>query len=134
MQELTELTPAACRALLGTGGQGRVVFTEDALPAVAPTVYLLEVGRLWFPVPQRGALRRHRDGDVLAYHVDEVDPAAHTGWSVTAVGSAWSVPAADRPAQVRTAWHDVDQVLALELGRLTGRSLQGAPRAVTRTT
>lgn len=120
---LSELDDDECRRLLGNGGRGRVVHTEHALPAVAPTRYVVWGDRLWFAVPRGTALTRHPDGGVLAYHVDEVDLEARSGWSVTVLGTARSEPFRSRPAVARTLGPDDQHVVALDMSRFSGRRL-----------
>ncbi|NYD21609.1 pyridoxamine 5'-phosphate oxidase family protein [Kineococcus aurantiacus] len=131
MDDLADLDPDACRALLGAGGRGRVVFTEHALPAVVPRPYVLWGDRLWFPVPAWTALAGHRDGGVLAFHVDHVDACARAGWSVTVLGPARTEPPRAAPAAARALAADAGGagLLSLDAVRFTGRVLGRLRRA-----
>ncbi|WP_432561659.1 pyridoxamine 5'-phosphate oxidase family protein [Kineococcus sp. SYSU DK003] len=138
MQELTELSAQACRTFLGTSGRGRIVFTEDSLPAVASTRYVVWGDRLWFPTPARSALRHHRDGDVLAYHVDHVEVDAEAaigdGWSVTVLGGCRAAPPGARPQAVEEFCPQPGgPVLALDMVQFTGRLLSARPIPPPRT-
>ncbi|WP_432544025.1 pyridoxamine 5'-phosphate oxidase family protein [Kineococcus sp. SYSU DK002] len=126
MDELGDLDPDTCRALLGTRGAGRVVYTEHALPAVVPSRYVVWGDRLWFPVPWWTALAGHTDGAVLAFHADRVEAAARAGWSVTALGPCRTVPAVAAPRAARDLAAGERSVMALDLVRLRGRGLSTA--------
>lgn len=123
MDELSDLDPDACRALLGTGGSGRVVYTEHALPAVVPSRYVVWGDRLWFPVPWWTALAGHTDGAVLAFHTDRVETAARAGWSVTVLGPCRTVPAVAAPRAARDLAAGDRFVMALDVVGLRGRGL-----------
>ncbi|MEZ0164376.1 pyridoxamine 5'-phosphate oxidase family protein [Kineococcus sp. LSe6-4] len=124
MHTVKALEPADCRRLLGTSGAGRVVFTQDALPAVLPTLYVVSGDRLWFPVTERGPLHQHVDGAVLAYHVDRVDRGERSGWSVTVVGACHTVDPAHAPVRAHgLARGPAGRLLAVEMDHLTGREL-----------
>lgn len=128
MHTLTALEPTDCRHLLRSSGTGRVVFTQDALPAVLPTPYVVWGDRLWFPATHQGPLRHHVDSAVLAYHVDHVDRRERSGWSVTVVGPCRAVPHAHSPARARRlVEEDGGRLLAVDLAHFTGRVLGGAP-------
>ncbi|WP_432513230.1 pyridoxamine 5'-phosphate oxidase family protein [Kineococcus sp. SYSU DK001] len=122
MDELTDLGPDACRALLGTCGAGRVVYTEHALPAVVPSRYVVRGGRLWFPVPWWTALAGHADGAVLAFHTDRFETASRAGWSVTVLGPCRTVPALAAPRAARDLAPG-EPVMALDVVGLRGRGL-----------
>jgi nitroimidazol reductase NimA-like FMN-containing flavoprotein (pyridoxamine 5'-phosphate oxidase superfamily) len=127
--ELTELGREECLRLLGGGLIGRVVFTESALPAAHPVTYLLDGGEVVFRTANGGKLAAATLHHIVAFQVDDVDPAARTGWSVLGVGEAYEVtdPArlahlADRMPAPWAANQDAHTV-AIPLQRLTGRLL-----------
>src|ERR1700757_4162686 len=77
-----------CLELLQTVRVGRLVFTEDALPAVQPVNF-----RLW----RDDVVIRVAGGEKLAvatrnvgvaFQADKLDADLRTGWSVTVVGHA----------------------------------------------
>jgi nitroimidazol reductase NimA-like FMN-containing flavoprotein (pyridoxamine 5'-phosphate oxidase superfamily) len=85
MNKLRSLLPKECLALLGSAPVGRLVFTEDALPAIRPVNFILHDGDIVVRTSPTGALGKLAD-QVVAFEVDEIAPGTHTGWSVVAVG------------------------------------------------
>lgn len=75
-----------CWALLRRCAAGRVVYTRDALPAVALVNYALVDELIVFEAGERSRLAGLMDGQVVAFEVDDVDPGTGTGWSVLVVG------------------------------------------------
>ncbi|MEU6394712.1 pyridoxamine 5'-phosphate oxidase family protein [Streptomyces sp. NPDC046939] len=68
---------------------GRIVHTRDALPAVLPVNFALEEsGAVLLCTSASSELVRAIDGAVVAFEADEVDAAAHAGWSVVVTGPA----------------------------------------------
>ncbi|NVI91726.1 pyridoxamine 5'-phosphate oxidase family protein [Actinomadura sp. BRA 177] len=88
-EDLEILGRAECVALLRSAPVGRVVYTDQALPAIQPVTFVLDGDEAVVVRTAPGskfdaALR----GAIVAFEVDAFDPAARTGWSVTAVGQA----------------------------------------------
>ena len=73
-------------ALLRGCAAGRVVYTRDALPAAALVNYALVDELIVFAAGERSKLAGLLNGQVVAFEVDDVDPATGTGWSVLVVG------------------------------------------------
>jgi nitroimidazol reductase NimA-like FMN-containing flavoprotein (pyridoxamine 5'-phosphate oxidase superfamily) len=125
--ELTELGREECLRLLAGGLVGRVVFTEAALPAAHPVAYLLDGGEVLFRTANGGKLAAATLHHVVAFQVDDVDPAAKTGWSVLGVGEAYEVTdprrLADLAARLPRPWaaNQDGHTVAIPLQRLTGR-------------
>jgi hypothetical protein len=69
-------------------GVGRLVFTEDALPAVRPVNFRLWRDDVVIRVAGGPKLAAATHNLVVAFQADELDPDLRTGWSVTAVGHA----------------------------------------------
>ncbi|MFB7629648.1 pyridoxamine 5'-phosphate oxidase family protein [Streptomyces sp. NPDC056149] len=88
----TELERAEALRLLGSVSLGRIVFTQDALPAIRPVNHLLHHGEVIIRTHEGAALATlsgHEEGDegvVVAYEADAIDPATHCGWSVVVTG------------------------------------------------
>jgi len=80
------LDESQCRRLLAGKRLGRLVFTSAALPAVIPVVYTLHADRIVVRISPGWHLRTSLGGAVVAFEVDELDPATSAGWSVVAVG------------------------------------------------
>jgi uncharacterized protein len=120
--ELVDLTRDDCLRLLGARVLGRVVFTASAMPAVQPVSYLLHGDEVVFRVADSGSLSTATHHAVVGFHVDDIDPITHVGWSVLGVGQAYEVTDTDRrslPA-AGTASHTV----AVPLQELTGQRVQ----------
>ncbi|WP_344647072.1 pyridoxamine 5'-phosphate oxidase family protein [Cryptosporangium japonicum] len=116
-------------ALLSSVPVGQVVFTHRALPDVLPVNFRLDGDGVVIRVAAGSTLARVADGSVLAFHVDRVDEAAHTGWSVTVVGRVTEVtdPAERRHLEelpLRSWIGDTrDHFLRIGIERVTGRRL-----------
>ena len=82
------LDEAQCRRLLTTMTIGRLGFTENALPAILPVAFTLQGGHVLIAVRQDSTVVNAVRRSVVAFQVDEYDPAARTGWSVTVVGAS----------------------------------------------
>lgn len=79
--------------LLATAAVGRVVFTMRGLPAVQPVSFILvDDGVLIGATPTLTAAVRDA---IVVLQADDIDPASHTGWSVTVTGRAQDVGARD---------------------------------------
>ena len=87
-RSLESLTREECIELLSSAVVGRVVFTLSALPAVVPVTFGLLDDALVLRTSEGTRLAAAADGGVLALEADEIDPVAHTGWSVVVTGIA----------------------------------------------
>ncbi|MUN39661.1 pyridoxamine 5'-phosphate oxidase family protein [Actinomadura litoris] len=81
-----------CLALLRSAPVGRVVYTDQALPAIQPVTFAVDGDETLVIRTMPGskfetALR----GAIVAFEIDDIDAAARTGWAVTAVGRARAV-------------------------------------------
>ncbi|MFD7663895.1 pyridoxamine 5'-phosphate oxidase family protein [Streptomyces sp. NPDC059788] len=88
--------------LLGSVPLGRLVFTQNALPAIRPVNHLLDGTDIVVRLNDGATLTSiappaGEAGLVVAYEADAIDPLTHLGWSVIVTGYARLV--AD-PAQV----------------------------------
>ncbi|MEV5408782.1 pyridoxamine 5'-phosphate oxidase family protein [Thermopolyspora sp. NPDC052614] len=88
---LQVLSPAECADLLASTPIGRVVFTDHALPAVQPVNFVLDGRNVVIRTTLGSKLAVAARNAVVAFETDEFDPAARTGWSVTAIGYARAV-------------------------------------------
>jgi nitroimidazol reductase NimA-like FMN-containing flavoprotein (pyridoxamine 5'-phosphate oxidase superfamily) len=78
-----------CLRLLAKVPVGRVVYTRHALPAVLPVNFCLDHdGAVLVRTSVSSELVSATDGAVVAFEADEVDAAAHSGWSVVVMGAA----------------------------------------------
>ena len=84
-----ELERQECMLLLAKAPVGRIVHTRQALPAVLPVNFALDTdGAVLVRTSAASELVRAIDGAVVAFEADEVDAAAHSGWSVVVTGPA----------------------------------------------
>ena len=77
-----------CLLLLGASRVGRVVVTDRALPAAFPVNYALLDDDVVFLTTAGSKLAAAEDGEVMAFEVDEIEPALRSGWSVLVQGLA----------------------------------------------
>jgi hypothetical protein len=80
------LDEAECRRLLGRAVVGRLGFTEGALPAIQPVSFAMSAEEIIIPTRQGSKVAVASRGAIVAFEVDEFDPADRTGWNVTVVG------------------------------------------------
>jgi nitroimidazol reductase NimA-like FMN-containing flavoprotein (pyridoxamine 5'-phosphate oxidase superfamily) len=84
-----ELDRQECLRLLERTPIGRVVHTRHALPAVLPVNFCLDIdSAVLMRTSADSELAAAVDGVVIAFEADEVDAAAHSGWSVVVTGRA----------------------------------------------
>ncbi|MGC9501577.1 pyridoxamine 5'-phosphate oxidase family protein [Streptomyces sp. WG7] len=128
-----ELSRQECLRRLSQADVGRVIFTRDALPAVLPVNFLLEPdGAVLLRTSASSEMARAVDGAVVAFEGDEVDAAAHAGWSVVVTGLASVVTdSTDHDRLTRAgprswvAWPD-EVFVRIEPELVTGRELLGS--------
>jgi nitroimidazol reductase NimA-like FMN-containing flavoprotein (pyridoxamine 5'-phosphate oxidase superfamily) len=77
-----------CLALLASMPIGRVVYTDQALPAVRPVTFILDGDEVTVHTGSDAALAAALHDAVVAFQVDDFDPVTMTGWSVTVTGQA----------------------------------------------
>lgn len=87
-RRLDDIEPEQCWVLLRSRSLGRLVYTESALPAVVPLSYAVVARDVVVAADAGLPVVAAARGSVVAFQVDDVDPVARTGWSVTAVGPA----------------------------------------------
>ncbi|GAA2128579.1 pyridoxamine 5'-phosphate oxidase family protein [Actinomadura napierensis] len=95
------LSRAECKTLLSSETIGRVVFTDQALPAVTPVRFTVDDGGLVVCAPAGERLGAAVRGTIVAFQADRFDPAGLTGWTITVVGHARAVGSPDE--RVRSA-------------------------------
>jgi nitroimidazol reductase NimA-like FMN-containing flavoprotein (pyridoxamine 5'-phosphate oxidase superfamily) len=126
-RQTVNLIPEECWALLRTTSVGRVVFTMNALPAIRPVNHVIDGHAIIIRSNLASAIAGHasRDGAVVCYEADDIDPDQHTGWSVIATGMARRVTDPDaisRYQQALEPWvaRDMDQVITISPATITG--------------
>ncbi|MFF0789125.1 pyridoxamine 5'-phosphate oxidase family protein [Streptomyces spiralis] len=127
-----ELQRQECLRLLATAQVGRIVHTRHALPAVLPVNFALDGdGAVLLRTSADSELVRAVDGAVVAFEADEVDTAAHSGWSVVVTGRASVVTdPADRRRLARSgpsSWVSSPREVFVRIDPelVTGRELAG---------
>ncbi len=121
--------------LLTAIGYGRVVFTQDALPAIRPVNHLVDAnGNIMVCTRLTSRLTSSIRADpqvVVAYEADEIDPVLCTGWSVVVTGLARAVTDHARIARYEgllRPWvaSAMDTIVEIEPTIVTGVRLIGA--------
>ena len=127
---LEVLCPGECFALAGTVPIGRIVFTDQALPAVQPVNFLIDHdGCVIIRTAQGSKLAAATRNAVVAFQIDEFDPRFEAGWSVTMVGRAQVVRDPDEVARLARlplhAWAPGtrDHFIRVRPERISGRRI-----------
>ena len=129
-QELEVLNRRQCLDLLQGVRVGRLVFTEDALPAVQPVNFRLWRNDLAIRVAGGAKLAAAAHNVVVAFEADELDPDLRTGWSVTVVGQAQPITDVDELVELSGTflqpWVDGrrDHFVRIRTEKMTGRSFR----------
>jgi nitroimidazol reductase NimA-like FMN-containing flavoprotein (pyridoxamine 5'-phosphate oxidase superfamily) len=127
--ELQTLDFKECLPLLRAQAFGRLVFTEQALPAIRLVNYSLYNGQIALRLGRSPWVPR-LDRTVVAFEVDDVDKDSHTGWSVVVIGKARLVLDIDELVTLSDpttrSWvpGPRDQVLCVDMEQVTGRRLR----------
>lgn len=135
-QQIEVLDREQCLALLQTVRVGRLVFTEDALPAVQPVNFRLYRGQVVIRVAGGAKLAAATGNAVVAFQADELDPDLRAGWSVTVVGHANLITDVAELVDVSGTWLQPwvdgrrDHFVRVETEKVTGRRLY-APLSAT---
>ena len=122
------LTEQECFALVGRRPIGRVAVSVGALPAVFPVNFCLVNHDVVFRTAAGTKFSAALHGTVVAFEVDDFDPAGHCGWSVLMVGQASEVSgtelAALEPLPVRPWARGVrDHVVRITCDFVSGRRI-----------
>ncbi|MFJ7587498.1 pyridoxamine 5'-phosphate oxidase family protein [Streptomyces sp. NPDC097617] len=138
-RHMRELDRDEALRLLATVSLGRIVFTQQALPAVRPVNHLVDGEDVIIRIHEGGALAAlaapvDAPGVVVAYEADAIDPVTYLGWSVVVTGYACPVTdaaEADRYASLLRPWVGQPMTAALRIrpDLVTGFRLE-ADRAV----
>ncbi|MFD2417064.1 pyridoxamine 5'-phosphate oxidase family protein [Amycolatopsis pigmentata] len=127
--EIERLDLRQCLTLLRSQAVGRLVFTEQALPAIRLVNYSMPTGRIVLRLGHAKWVAR-LDRTVVAFEVDDFDAGARTGWSVVIVGKARLILDIDElvslndPAARSWAPGPRDQVVSIDMERVTGRRIR----------
>jgi uncharacterized protein len=115
--------------LLGSAVLGRIAISSGALPTVLPVNFRFDGRRILFRTGVGTKLDAATDNAVVAFEVDEVDPATESGWSVVVTGMAREVKdhtelagLESRPL-ARWASGDDDRVVSISVDLVSGRRI-----------
>lgn len=87
-EQLATLDRAEALRLLRAERLGRVVYTADALPAIQPVAFLVDDDSIVIRAGRDTTLARRDRPEIVAFEVDDIDPARSVGWSVVVTGRA----------------------------------------------
>jgi nitroimidazol reductase NimA-like FMN-containing flavoprotein (pyridoxamine 5'-phosphate oxidase superfamily) len=90
-RQMKELTRHEAMRRLGSVPMGRIVLTHHAMPAIRPVNHIIGDGHVIIRSHEGSAIvtvASARQGTVVAYEADEIDPARRAGWSVVLTGLA----------------------------------------------
>ena len=126
------LDRAECLALLRTAPYGRIVFTDQALPAVLPVNFSMWDGSLLIRTGEGGKLAAATRNAVVALEADDIDLDTGKGWSVVVVGRSKVV---DHPAELAEAQEVAprswvgrrDHLIRIVIGSISGRRISEIP-------
>ena len=120
-----------CLRLLAEAPVGRVIYTEQALPAVQPVTFAVVDGAVVFRTAADSRLAAAARNTVVGFEADAFDPDTAEGWSVTIVGRASVVTDPDRRADLAhlplRRWNAgrPDDYIRIEVERTSGRRTLG---------
>jgi nitroimidazol reductase NimA-like FMN-containing flavoprotein (pyridoxamine 5'-phosphate oxidase superfamily) len=129
-QQLEVLNRRQCLDRLQTVRVGRLVFTEDALPAVQPVNFRLWRNDVVIRVAGGAKLAVATQNMVVAFEADELDPDLRTGWSVTVVGQAQRITDVEELVELSGTflqpWVEGrrDHFIRIRTEKMTGRSFR----------
>lgn len=128
-ESLETLSLAECDALLRQGLYGRVIYTDRVLPTCTPVNYALDGQTLVFRTSRGSRLALATDHQVVAFEVDQIDPATRSGWTVIITGNAAPITATSELDRVEglalSTWAPGDRQhwVRITPGFVTGRRL-----------
>lgn len=122
-----ELGRSQCLELLASVPVGRIVYTEQAMPAIRLVNFALADDTIVIKTAWGSKLAAAARHAIVAFEADRYDDSDHTGWSVTAIGRSRVV---EDPAEI--AYLDAlalqpwapgrrDHYIRIAIDRVTGR-------------
>jgi nitroimidazol reductase NimA-like FMN-containing flavoprotein (pyridoxamine 5'-phosphate oxidase superfamily) len=133
---LEVLSRAQCLELLGHVPVGRIVLTVGALPAIMPVNFVLHQGEVIIRTDTGTKLAAAARNAVVAFEVDQLDDTGQQGWSVSLVGRAVEVTAAEQLAELRPlplrpwAPGERDHYIRIKPELISGRRIAAVPADV----
>ncbi|MEH3132804.1 MAG: pyridoxamine 5'-phosphate oxidase family protein [Mycolicibacterium neoaurum] len=128
-QQLDVLNRRQCLDRLQQVRVGRLVFTEDELPAIQPVNFRLWQEDVVIRVAGGAKLAAAATHQMVAFEADELDPDLRSGWSVTVVGTAEPITAIDDLVDVAGTFVEPwvqgrrDHFIRIRTERITGRQI-----------
>jgi nitroimidazol reductase NimA-like FMN-containing flavoprotein (pyridoxamine 5'-phosphate oxidase superfamily) len=134
--ELEVLNRRQCLDLLQGVRVGRLVFTEEALPAVQPVNFRVWRDDVVIRVAGGAKLSAACGNLIVAFEADELDPDLRAGWSVTVVGHAQPITDVDELVEVSGTFLQPwvagrrDHFVRIRTEKMTGRRIpeRGLPQ------
>lgn len=130
---LQQLTRTKALELLSSVPMGRLVFTHNALPAIRPVNHLVEGESIIVRATSGAAITSaaKRDGVVVAYEADRIDPDTQLGWSVIVIGTARLLADENASARYRARLRPwitapADDVITISADMITGYRMVAA--------
>jgi uncharacterized protein len=126
---LEVLSRDECLRLLGTAGLGRVAVTTAALPTILPVNFRFDGRDILVRTGRGTKLDAATRNAVVAFEVDEVEPASREGWSVVVTGVARELTDPDELAEAQTppldrwASGEDHRVVAISTEMVSGRRI-----------
>ena len=133
---LDRLDEAECLRLISPGGIGRIVYMGRYGLTVLPVNYKLHQGSILFRTGQDSPTGEDLQTGIahaeyqVAFEIDDIDPAAHEGWSVLIHGPAHQMTTDTERALVEESgvepWGPGPKELAIRItpDRIAGRRLR----------
>jgi nitroimidazol reductase NimA-like FMN-containing flavoprotein (pyridoxamine 5'-phosphate oxidase superfamily) len=124
--------------LLGTVGIGRLAWAaENGHAVVVPVNFVVEGDSVIFRTSEGSKLDAIREGHLLSFEADDVEPALHVGWSVLVTGVAEIITDPDELRRLEelplAPWAMTPKpfLVRIRAGEVTGRRLPLHPGGVT---
>jgi uncharacterized protein len=129
MPQLSTLSTTECLRLLASRYLGRLAYLADGDPQIIPLNYVVDGAHVVVRMDDGRALAAVLASPAVAFEVDHIDFAYHTGWSVVAHGPATAVTAPAERARMRLLplrpWAPGDRARYVRITpvRFTGRRI-----------
>ncbi|GDY28698.1 pyridoxamine 5'-phosphate oxidase family protein [Gandjariella thermophila] len=130
---LEVLDRAECLRLLQSVPVGRIVFTDQALPAVQPINFAILDESVLFRTSHGSKLSAATRNAIVAFEADDFDNGLRNGWSVVIVGHATEVLNRDELRRINTlplrSWMPAgpEHVIRISIERIAGRRVRHTP-------
>jgi uncharacterized protein len=126
---LQHLSRGECLRLMASVPVGRIIYTQQALPAVELVNFALDHGDIIVRTDHSAKLAAATRGAVVAFEADSLDRPGQAGWSVTVIGQSHEVTDADEISRLKqiglSSWApgEHEHFIRISPGILNGRQL-----------